>query len=426
MAKVLDKKDKKPTHLTRYLDKSYIIETVYHKKLPKYAIVNGKGPEIIGFAKPTEDLWITPYKDPFGNLDKGSILLATDILDYKSTERLLDDIREFLSTYCYLPEFWLELSSHYALLTWIYDIFGSIPYLEFLGDKDSGKTRIGKCISECAYNTIKMSGAGSVPALFRLIDRYRGTLFIDEADYKDSEFDSAIAKIINSGYTKDGVVWRCDMFERDYEPRAYSVYGPKILSHREQYKDDATGSRCISYIVSKTELPKHIPAQLPTKFEADGEIIRSKALKWRFDNLRTFKPNLSLGTELQTRYREITIPLLNIIKDDKFKKELIEFIASSSKEAKDDSDLSICVQVLRELIKKDKAIRIIDIAEEITQLHCKLGNVKTVTSRSTGHTVKLLGLETKRYTEGFRVEMTPKNISRLEQIFVDYPSSEEG
>ena len=245
------KDDKKATHLTKYFDLNYIVETIYYNKVPKYAVMNGKGPEILDFVKPNDNLWLKPYTDPFGNLDKGSILLPTAILDYGTTDKLLDEIRDFISTYCYLPDFWLELSSYYALMTWVYDAFTSVPYLEFLGDKDSGKTRIAKCIAECSYNSIKMSGAGSIPALFRLVDRFRGSLFIDEADYKDSEFDSAIAKIVNSGYTRDGVVWRCDVFEKDYEPRAYSVYGPKILSHREQYKDDATGSRCISFIVPK-------------------------------------------------------------------------------------------------------------------------------------------------------------------------------
>jgi len=420
------KDDKKATHLTKYFDLNYIVETIYYNKVPKYAVMNGKGPEILDFVKPNDNLWLKPYTDPFGNLDKGSILLPTAILDYGTTDKLLDEIRDFISTYCYLPDFWLELSSYYALMTWVYDAFTSVPYLEFLGDKDSGKTRIAKCIAECSYNSIKMSGAGSIPALFRLVDRFRGSLFIDEADYKDSEFDSAIAKIVNSGYTRDGVVWRCDVFEKDYEPRAYSVYGPKILSHREQYKDDATGSRCISFIVPKnSDIPKSIPPQLPPEFAIQGETIRNKALKWRFDNLRSLKPDLTLGSELQSRYREIAIPLLNLIKNNKFKKTLIEFIAASSKEAKDDSELSICVIALRKLLKNEgKYMRIKDIADEIAAEYTKLGDTRTVTPKNAGHMVHLLGIDTKRVMDGYRVELTPETKKKLEKIFADYPGYE--
>lgn len=419
----LKEKDKGiPT--TKYLDSKYIVETIYNEKLPKYAILNGKI-EIANYLK-FDKTFIVPYKDPFNNLDKGSILLPTNVAEYGSTEKLIEDIKNFISKYCYMPEFWVNVSAHYALLSWIFERFESIPYLEFLGDKDSGKTRIGKTISECCYNTVKMNGAGSIPVLFRLIDRYRGTIFIDEADYRNSEFDSELAKIINCGYTKDGAVWRVDQVDHKYEPRAFGVYGPKILSHREPYKDDATRSRCISFVVPKeSQIPKHIPIQLPFEFNTEGEIIRNKCLKWRFDNLRSFKPDLNLGIDLASRYREITIPLLNLIKDDVFSKELIEFILSSSKDSRGEGELYICVESLSELAKESKNSYVTpqDIAVRMTEKYCKNGDEKHFTPKKAGYYLTLLGFDKKdkkRVGGGIRLELNSVTRGKIKALGKNY------
>ena len=422
--------EKRIIYQSSYFDEKYIIETIYHNKTPKFAILNGTiEPEVLGFAKPTEELWLHPYRDPFGNLSKRAVLLPTDIGVKTSTENLLADIKSFISSYAYMPDFWLDLGTYYALLSWIFDRFSSIGYLEFLGDKDSGKTRISKSIAECCYNTVKMNGAASVPALYRLIERYRGTLLIDEADYKSTEFDSEIAKIINSGYTVDGVVWRCDVFEKDYEPRAYNVYGPKILAHREKYKDDATGSRCISYITPKDqEVAKNIPTQLPPEFGIQGEKIRNKALRWRFENVRKFKVDIGLGEILKGRYREIAIPILNIVRmngDSKFEKLFIEYMKESSSEAKECSEAGMCVQALRKLVKKNpKFITISDLTIEINELYQVAGDQVEMKNKAVGHLARLLGFLTVRKTDGYRIILDAGNQALLAKVFHDYPELE--
>jgi len=421
-----EKQEKQATKATSYIDEKYIIETIYHNNSPRFMVLNGNGPEIKGFAKPTSELWLKPFPDPFDNLKKKSVLLATNIEDYGSRENLLQDIKTFISSYAYLPEFWLNVATHYALLTWVYDRFSSIGYLEFLGHLNSGKTRIAKCIGECCYNTVKLNGVASVPALYRLIERFKGTLLIDEADYTNTDFDSEIAKIINMGYTADGYVWRCDTFEKDYEPRAYCVFGPKILSHREKYKDEATNSRCISYLIPNNQkIPDHITSQIPfVEFNSRGEKIRNKCLKWRLDNYRQLEPDLVIAKQmgLSGRFEEIIIPLLNVIEDKSFFKEFVEFMKESSSDSKGSSELSLYAQVLRRMMKSSpKHIWISDVTDEINALYKDLGEDKTVKGRAVGHNVKLLGVETRRVTQGYRIEMTAENKKKLEAVFHDYP-----
>ena len=72
----------------------------------------------------------------------------------------------------------------YVLLTWVYNRFSSIPYLRVIGDYGSGKTRLLQVLNIC-YKSIIASGNASEAPIFRLIDRYGGTLIIDEAEFKE-------------------------------------------------------------------------------------------------------------------------------------------------------------------------------------------------------------------------------------------------
>jgi len=423
-----DKSEKKPVHLTRYIDDKYIIESIYHNKTPKYAIVNGVGPEIKGFAKPTSDLWLQPFSDPFDNLSKNVVILPTDIEDYVSEENLLQDIKTFISSFAYMPDFWLNISSYYVLMSWIYDKFGAVPYLEFIGDRDSGKTRMADTIVNCCYSSIIISGASTIAPMFRLIDRYRGTMFIDEADYKESELDSMIAKILNVGYRRGGIVWRAEKYDGDWESKAYDVYGPKIITHRKEFGDDATSSRCLTFKVPKVfDLPSIIPSQLlpDGPFEKTSRSIRNKALKWRFDNIRTIKPDMTSSNLVSNRYREISIPMMTIIKDTSFRKLFIEFLSDTAKEVKSNSHNAICVQVIAKHYRQYKGIGIAlylqGIADDMNIL-MEDDQEKKWTGKAVGSILNHLGLKTKKGGKQniYRIEPTDENNTQLLKLFHEY------
>ena len=108
-----------------------------------------------------------------------------------------------------------------------------------------------------------MAGAATPASLYHLIENVGGTLLIDEADFADTNVGSEIAKILNSGYTRGKPVVRMEnnTATRRWEPRAYEVFGPKILNGRMRFSDDATESRCLTSISRETDR-SDIPVQL--------------------------------------------------------------------------------------------------------------------------------------------------------------------
>ena len=75
-----------------------------------------------------------------------------------------------------------EILAHYVLFSWIYDSFHEVPYLRFQGDFGTGKTRALLVAGSLCYKPFFASGASTVSPLFHILDAFRGTLILDEAD----------------------------------------------------------------------------------------------------------------------------------------------------------------------------------------------------------------------------------------------------
>src|SRR2546425_944965 len=93
----------------------------------------------------------------------------------------------FLHRYVDLNPVFERLASYYVLLTWIYDDFNEVPYLRVRGDAGSGKTRFLLTLGSLCYKPVFASGASTASPLFRILDICRGTLIIDESDFRFSD-----------------------------------------------------------------------------------------------------------------------------------------------------------------------------------------------------------------------------------------------
>jgi len=73
----------------------------------------------------------------------------------------------------------VELASTWAIGTYVFVLFDHYPYLNFWGEKGTGKTKNLEVLQCLAFNPI--SGTSfSGPASFRLVETYRPTVLIDE------------------------------------------------------------------------------------------------------------------------------------------------------------------------------------------------------------------------------------------------------
>src|SRR5580700_9569951 len=174
----------------------------------------------------------------------GALLLPDKPEPYGSTGELIVAIQEYLFRYVDLSERFQRIASYYILLTWVYDAFNELPYLRLRGDFGSGKTRALIVIGSLCYKTFFASGASTVSPIFHTLDTFRGTLIFDEADFRFSDEKSELVKIFNNGNAKGFPVLRTAVtVKREFDPRAFNVFGPKIVAMRRSFEDHALESR---------------------------------------------------------------------------------------------------------------------------------------------------------------------------------------
>jgi hypothetical protein len=119
----------------------------------------------------------------------GSVVhFAREPARYCQPHDLLQQIRDYIHRYLELPPSYEAISALYILLTWVYEFAPSLPYLRVIGDWGTGKTRYLQVVGSICFRPIFASGAATPSPIFRILDQYRGTLVLDEADFKESSF----------------------------------------------------------------------------------------------------------------------------------------------------------------------------------------------------------------------------------------------
>jgi len=200
---------------------------------------------------------IIPYQNdnlimPANPSDTPSVLLPAEPKDYGSDKQLFDEIKSFIHKHVGLDECFENIATIYVMFSWVYDCFTVLPYLRVLGDYGTGKSRFLTTVGSICYKPMTIVAAVGEAPIFRMIQRYKGTLVLDEANFQKSDVNTAIIQILNAGYDKRTCVVRCD--SKDYEKiNQFQVYGPKIISSRDKWKDLALESRCLTHLTNTSE-----------------------------------------------------------------------------------------------------------------------------------------------------------------------------
>jgi hypothetical protein len=212
----------------------------------------------------------------------------------------------------------------YVLLSWLYDAFNDLPYLRLRGDFGSGKTRALLTIGSLCYKAFFASGASTVSPIFHTLNAFRGTLIFDEADFRFSDERAEIVKILNNGNVRGLPILRTMMNrQREFNPQAFQVFGPKIVATRSSYEDKGLESRFITEEMGSRALRSDIPINLPETFKDEARELRNKLLLYRFHRRHEVKLDASLvDRNLEPRLNQIILPLLSVIGDAKLRAEL--------------------------------------------------------------------------------------------------------
>lgn len=296
---------------------------------------------------------IMPYQPENPLIHNQIILFPKKIQEYTDNEILIGQIQSFIHRYVDISEAFELVATYYVLLTWVYDTFNEIPYLRVRGDYGSGKTRFLQVVGSLCYKPIFASGASTVAPIFHILDQVGGTLVLDEGDFRFSDVTADIAKILNNGNAKGFPVLRCEKInQREFSPRAYTVYGPKIVASRQDYQDMALESRFITEDVGLTGVRDDIPITLPKNFQDEAQELRNKLLLWRFHNFdRPHFPEAHVDPKIDRRISQIFAPLLSLATDPEIRGIFSRLAREKSDEIRSDRGFQTEADVLSAIKK---------------------------------------------------------------------------
>ncbi len=291
---------------------------------------------------------LVPYSPRNNLVTNGVVLFPSKPEEYGDVAELVGEVQAYIRGYVDLSPLFEQIAAYYVLFSWVYDAFNELPYLRVRGDYGSGKTRFLLIIGSVCYKPIFASGASTISPLFRLLDTFRGTLVIDESDFRISDERAEVVKILNNGNGRGFPVLRSELVGRgEYDPRAYHVFGPKLVATRGFFDDRALESRCLSEEMGQRSLRSDVPISLPPDAGDEALVLRNKLLLFRFRNLANCGATESLvDRTIEPRLNQIFAPLMSIVDDGGVRGDLLELARHYQREMIADRGLSIEAQVL--------------------------------------------------------------------------------
>ena len=414
-------KKHQPT-ISRRLPDGSQIEMVFSERRQATALVHHKD----GAATTKKTLTLpdgttlAPYSPRNNLLTHGVVLFAERPAPYVDEMTLAGRIHAFIHRYVDISEAFEAITTHYILLTWLYDDFNDLPYLRVRGDYGSGKSRFLLTVGALCYKPIFASGASTTSPLFRLLDSVRGTLVIDEGDFRVSDEKAEIVKILNNGTTRGFPVLRSESTpQKEFNPRAFHVFGPKVVATRKLFDDRALESRCITEDMDGRRVRNDIPLNLPDSFEDEARELRNQLLQYRFDHLgREHQLGQHAERALTPRLAQLYAPLLSLATSEAARQAMRERARGACRTLAGDRALSVEADVLGAIAKLRRAtdtLALKDLAAIITTA----GTYGEVSSRWVGAVLrKQLGIVPVKSSGTFVI--AKHDLPRLEHLLSKY------
>lgn len=297
----------------------------------------------------------------------GTLLLPSAPEEYGDEEVLLAELRGYVHRYIDVSPEFEQLACYYVLLSWLYDAFNELPYLRLRGDYGSGKTRCLLVIGAVCYRPFFASGASTISPIFHTLDAFRGTLVMDEGDFRFTDEKAEITKILNNGNVKGMPVLRTVVgYKGQYDARAFQVFGPKLMATRGYYDDQALESRFLTEEMGTRVLRGDIPINLPSGYKEEALHLRNKLLLYRFRMLdhAGVVPELA-DAAIEPRLNQIFLPLLSVVSDDGVREALRATARRYHEELVADRAMKVEAQILeviRDLAQRHTTVALRDVA----------------------------------------------------------------
>jgi len=164
-----------------------------------------------------------------------------------------------------------------------------------------------------------VGGSVNPAPIYRVINKWRGTAIFDEFTLKESDESTDIIQILNNGFQRGKPVLRCK--DHNYsDVESFDPFCPKILACRQQFKDMALESRCITEIIKETTRDD-IPTDLGATFKQERQELQNKLLLYRLKNWNKVIPDEKLCFNfgrIQPRIKQTFLPFTVLFQYDQF------------------------------------------------------------------------------------------------------------
>lgn len=306
--------------------------------------------------------------------------------DYKSETELWSEVKRFIYEHMDVSEGY-DILTAWVLASWVHERWNAVPYLFFFGPAASGKSRALEVLKAIGQRPL-MTASASLSTIFRVIEMWNPTLFLDETEVYMRRDRTEILNLLNSGYRKDTPAMRVEETkEGQREVKFFNCFGFKGLAGTKDLMDTLK-SRCI--VFSMTKATREIRQEIDEEW---AKAIREKLLMYRFKMLSQKEPPESPNI-LRGRLRELFDPLI-IVAPLSEKNAIIQQAQKIEATLKEEEETSLDSIVFKAIFKLheetgDEKILIADISK-ITNETLEIDEI--LNSISVGMVVKRLGFK---------------------------------
>jgi hypothetical protein len=210
---------------------------------------------------------------------------------YHSTvngNELLDEMSKIISRYMILPKGTLTPIVLWIASTYVYDAFNVFPKLGVISpEKRCGKTTLLEALGAFSCKVL-LSSHITPSSIFRVVEKTKPTLLIDEADTFIAGRNDELIGIINSGHTKrTASVIRIE--GKDFTPKKFSTWSPMAFASIKGLAGTIMDRSIVIQLRRRTMA--ETVARIPVDFWEDSELIRQKLVRWGLDNFNDLKAN---------------------------------------------------------------------------------------------------------------------------------------
>ena len=209
---------------------------------------------------------------------------------------LLTEIARTIRRFIICDQETIAATALWCQTAWLADYVSVCPILLITApEKACGKSQLLTVAGKLVPRPAQAAGVSS-SVLFRMIEKYRPTLLLDEIETVLTKEAEDLRGLLNAGHTRDSAfVWRSVAVGDDFEPKRFNVFGFKALAgiYADKLAETITSRAVVAQM--RRKMPHETAERLRQAEAGLFDDLRAKMARWADDNaaaIRVARPDL--------------------------------------------------------------------------------------------------------------------------------------